>query len=180
MCSCVSGGMFAFAIWDDRKSCLFLARDRIGKKPLYYGWCDNVFLFASEIKGLLAWPGIPREPNLEAIHHYLTLRYIPSPQTVHFKGISRLQAVHSLVVNANGTTHLNKYWTLPTHRVTTPRSMGQIKAEILEHLDEAVRLRMVADVPVGAFLSGGVDSAAVCGVNGPSDEQFNQDIYDGI
>ena len=92
-------GMFALAIWDRRSHRLILARDRIGKKPLYYASCGDTLLFASEIKALLTWPGLPRTPDLSAIDHYLTLGYVPSPQT-SFAGISKLPPAHYLAVEA--------------------------------------------------------------------------------
>src|SRR5882724_384091 len=159
-------GMFALAIWDRRSHRLILARDRIGKKPLYYTSCGDTLLFASEIKALLTWPGLPRAPDLSAIDRYLTLGYVPSPQTA-FAGISRLPPAHYLVVDARpegglSEPELVRYWRLPEPRsARRHRTAAELRHELIERLEEAVRLRLVSDVPLGAFLSGGVDSSAV-------------------
>jgi len=159
-------GMFALAIWDRRSHRLILARDRIGKKPLYYTSCGDTLLFASEIKALLTWPGLPRTPDLSAIDRYLTLGYVPSPQTA-FAGISKLPPAHYLVVDARpegglGEPELVRYWRLPEPRsARRHRTAAELRHELIERLEDAVRLRLVSDVPLGAFLSGGVDSSAV-------------------
>ena len=159
-------GMFALALWDRRSQSLTLARDRIGKKPLYWAHTDTSFLFGSEIKALLAWPGVPRTPDLAAIDHYLTLQYVPAPQTA-FTGIRKLPAAHYLTVAAAADggidePELVRYWRLPqTPRVTVARPLRELRAELVAHLEEAVRLRLVSDVPLGAFLSGGINSSAV-------------------
>ncbi len=153
-------GMFAFALWDSRERRLMLARDRLGQKPLYYGWHDGAFLFGSEIKAILAWPGVERRPDLTAIHHYLTFQYVPAPATA-FAGVACLEPAHYLIVEADGTTRSERYWSLPEPEAARPRPLPEVKEEIVARLDEAVRLRLVSDVPLGAFLSGGVDSAAV-------------------
>jgi asparagine synthase (glutamine-hydrolysing) len=159
-------GMFALAIWDRRSHRLILARDRIGKKPLYYASYGGTLLFASEIKALLTWPGLPRTPDLSAIDRYLTLGYVPSPQTA-FAGISRLPPAHYLVVDARpegglGEPELVRYWRLPEPRsARRHQTAAELRHELIERLEEAVRLRLVSDVPLGAFLSGGVDSSAV-------------------
>jgi asparagine synthase (glutamine-hydrolysing) len=163
-------GMFALALWDRRSRRLVLARDRLGKKPLYYaaaaGGGRTAFLFGSEIKAVLAWPGMPREPDLGAIDDYLTLQYVPSPETA-FVGVKRLPPAHYLVVEADAGGSCRpcepvRYWELPEPRTGgPPPKPDELQEELLAHLDEAVRLRMIADVPLGAFLSGGVDSSAV-------------------
>ena len=159
-------GMFALALWDRRSRRLILARDRIGKKPLYYAPTDEAFLFGSEIKALLAWPGLSRRPNLAAIDHYLTLQYVPAPDTA-FSGIRRLPPAHYLVVGADRDGNWEaaepvRYWALPqADAAAAPRDPAELQRELVAHLEEAVRLRMIADVPLGAFLSGGIDSSAV-------------------
>jgi asparagine synthase (glutamine-hydrolysing) len=153
-------GMFALAIWDGERKQLVLARDRIGKKPLFYGWHEGRLFFGSEIKSILSWPGMPREPDLQAIHHYLSYQYVPGPWSA-FKGIRKLPQASYMVITMQGTHSINKYWSLPSPAAAKKRSLKTLKAELIEHLDEAVRIRMIADVPVGAFLSGGVDSSAV-------------------
>jgi asparagine synthase (glutamine-hydrolysing) len=159
-------GMFALALWDQRSRRLILARDRIGKKPLYWARTRSGFLFGSEIKALLAWPGVPCTPNLAAIDHYLTLQYVPAPQTA-FAGIRKLAAAHYLTVEAGvdgalGEPEPVRYWHLPCPRATRalPRP-EELRRELAARLEEAVRLRLLSDVPLGAFLSGGVDSSAI-------------------
>ena len=159
-------GMFALAIWDRRSQSLILARDRLGKKPLYYAATTTAFLFGSEIKALLTWPGVPRTADLSAIDRYLTLGYVPAPDTA-FAGIRKLPAAHYLVLEARadknlGAPELVRYWRLPEPRATRRhRRTSDLKRELVGHLEEAVRLRLISDVPLGAFLSGGVDSSAV-------------------
>ena len=159
-------GMFALAIWDRRSQSLILARDRLGKKPLYYAATTTAFLFGSEIKALLTWPGVPRTADLSAIDRYLTFGYVPAPDTA-FAGIRKLPAAHYLVVEARadknlGAPELVRYWRLPEPRATRRhRRTSDLKRELVGHLEEAVRLRLISEVPLGAFLSGGVDSSAV-------------------
>jgi len=159
-------GMFALALWDRRTRQLVLARDRIGKKPLYYAPTESGLLFASEIKGILTWPGVARTPNLAAIDHYLSLQYVPAPETA-FTGIFRVPAAHYLVVSPDPGGRWRglepvRYWRLPAPRAATARDRpADLQRELVDKLDEAVRLRMIADVPLGAFLSGGIDSSSV-------------------
>jgi len=159
-------GMFALAIWDRRSQRLILARDRLGKKPLYYAATATAFLFGSEIKAVLAWPGLSRTADLSAIDSYLTFGYVPAPQTA-FDGIRKLPAAHYLVLEALpdgslGGPELVRYWRLPGPRgVRHHRSVAELRRELVAQLEEAVRLRLISDVPLGAFLSGGVDSSAV-------------------
>ena len=159
-------GMFALAIWDLPTRRLILARDRIGKKPLYYAAAGPGFLFGSEIKALLTWPDIARTPDLSAIHHYLSLGYVPAPQTA-FAGIRKLPAAHWLSVavagdGSLGEPQLTRYWRLPEPRaVRRLPHVAQLQEELVAQLEEAVRLRLISDVPLGAFLSGGVDSSAI-------------------
>lgn len=155
-------GMFAFAIWDARKRLLFLARDRLGKKPLFYRAGTTSLIFASEIKAILEDPEVKREVDPVAIHHYLTYQYVPSPFCA-FKGLSKLPPAHYLLYR-DGKVEVKRYWKLcylPKHTVTTDRQQRQLEEELLERFEEAVRLRLISDVPLGAFLSGGVDSSAV-------------------
>ena len=155
-------GMFAFALYDREDHILFVARDRLGKKPLVYALRDGAFTFASEIKALLADPAFPREPDLEAIHHYLSYQYVPAPWTA-FKGIRKLPPAHYLIFR-EGELTIKPYWRLSfadPMPLRGARAEDELCERLRDKLDEAVRLRMVSDVPVGAFLSGGVDSAAV-------------------
>lgn len=153
-------GMFALAIWDAASGELVLARDRVGKKPLFYGWHDGALLFGSEIKAILAWPGMPRQADLQAIHHYLTYQYVPAPWSA-FKGISKVRQASYMVIRVNGDTSTVPYWSLPSPASARSRSVSTLKEELISLLDESVRLRMISDVSIGAFLSGGVDSSAV-------------------
>ena len=153
-------GMFAFAIWDAKARRLVLARDRVGKKPLYYCRHDGMLLFASEIKALLAWPGVPRVPDLDAIHRYLTFQYVPAPHTA-FQGIRKLPPASYMVVEGDGALRLERYWSLPEPGTARPRPAAELEEELRQRFDEAVKLRMISDVPLGAFLSGGIDSASV-------------------
>jgi asparagine synthase (glutamine-hydrolysing) len=153
-------GMFALAIYDRERQTLVLARDRIGKKPLYYYDGAGVFVFASEIKAILLDPDVVRRPNLGAIHDYLTLQYTPCPETA-FQGIRRLPPAHVMEVWPDGRTVQDCYWRLPHPSLARPRPQAELVREFLSLLENAVRMRMVADVPVGALLSGGVDSSSV-------------------
>jgi asparagine synthase (glutamine-hydrolysing) len=156
-------GMFAFAIWDGRRRTLLLARDRVGKKPLYYKLDREALRFGSEIKAILEDPAVVREPDPVALDRYLTYGYVPGPLTA-FKGIAKLPPGHTLLVREDGRSELRRYWELrcgPKRRVETERDERAVEDDLLATLDEATRLRMISDVPLGAFLSGGVDSSAV-------------------
>ncbi|MFQ5880872.1 MAG: asparagine synthase (glutamine-hydrolyzing) [Candidatus Methylomirabilales bacterium] len=151
-------GMFAFAIWDGRKQTLLLARDRLGQKPLFYYADREKFLFASEPKAILQDPQVKAEPDLEAIHHYLTYGYVPSPFSA-FRGVRKLPPAHYLLLR-DGLATTQRYWKL--HYVPKIEiSEGEACEGLLHHLREAVRLRLLSDVPLGAFLSGGIDSSTV-------------------
>src|SRR6266508_4259114 len=151
--------MFALAIWDERERTLFLARDRVGKKPLYHcQLADGTLVFGSEIKAILQHPEVQREPNLAAIDQYLTLQYVPSPMTA-FQGIRRLPPGHWLRWQ-DGRVHVQRYWELRFEPKLTERE-PELEEETLRLLREAVSIRLESEVPLGAFLSGGVDSSAV-------------------
>ncbi|MEZ6030003.1 MAG: asparagine synthase (glutamine-hydrolyzing) [Hyphomonadaceae bacterium] len=152
-------GMFAFALWDAEKRELLLARDRIGKKPLYYAQPNGDLVFGSEIKAILKWPGLRREANLRAIHHYLSMQYVPSPLTA-FGGVFALPPGHLAVCRAGEVIQPKRYWDIPSPGVAKRRE-GDLASELRDLLARAVKRRLVADVPVGAFLSGGVDSSSV-------------------
>ncbi|MBI4055063.1 MAG: asparagine synthase (glutamine-hydrolyzing) [Elusimicrobia bacterium] len=151
-------GMFAFALWDERKKQLLLARDRLGKKPLFYFEMGGELAFASEMQGLLPHPRLPRQINLAAIDLYLSLQYIPSPQSI-LEGVQKLPPAHTLLFQ-DGVCRLQRYWELPVGK-TLALNFSETKALLLEKLKEAVRLRMISEVPLGAFLSGGIDSSCV-------------------
>jgi asparagine synthase (glutamine-hydrolysing) len=150
-------GMFAFALWDPRRRLLLLARDRVGIKPLYYANAGGFVAFASELKGLLAHPGVRREPDRVALNEFMTLLYVPGPRTC-FEGILKLPPAHTLTVTAEGA-ELRRYWALPEG--TEERPEGAWREELEATLREAVRIHMRSDVPVGALLSGGIDSSLV-------------------
>jgi asparagine synthase (glutamine-hydrolysing) len=151
-------GMFALALWDMKKQMLFLARDRMGQKPLKYYLDDKKLIFASELKALLATKEVKKEVDLEAVDHFFSLEAVPAPLT-GFRGIEKLPQASYLLVK-NGKVSVKKYWQpefLPKIKLT----QSEIEEKVLDKLTKAIKLRMMADVEVGAFLSGGVDSSAV-------------------
>ncbi|MEY4233960.1 MAG: hypothetical protein RL635_927, partial [Chloroflexota bacterium] len=153
-------GMFAFAIWEMDKQQLFAARDRLGIKPLYWTESPRGLAVASELKGLLAGGLAPRELDLQALHHYLTFYSVPPPHTM-LAGVQALLPGHSLTWQAGRVT-MHKYWDVPASAVRSQRmEYEEARRELRRLLEETIRLRMIADVPVGAFLSGGMDSSAV-------------------
>jgi asparagine synthase (glutamine-hydrolysing) len=154
-------GMFAFAIWDGRQKRLFCARDRLGKKPFVYWAEPGRFVFASEIKAILECPGIPRKMLPTALDLYLTYQYVPHPFTI-FKGIQKLPPAHYLVVE-RGQVRTRRYWS-PKFEEDVSLTEGEAIAQIRELLSESVRLRLISDVPLGVFLSGGIDSTIVTGL----------------
>jgi len=151
-------GMFAFAIWDGRAKVLFLARDRVGKKPLYYFLDGEKFVFASEIKAILAEGSVPVQPDSSAIDHFVTLGYVPAPLSA-FRGVRKLPAAHWLEIR-DGRVEIGRYWKL-RYGPKKKLNLRDAAAELQWRLAEAVRIRLISDVSVGAFLSGGVDSSAV-------------------
>ena len=153
--------MFAIAIWDSRQRQLVLARDRLGKKPLVYRLESDRLLFASELKCLLAVPGVPREVDPGAIDEYLTYQYVPHPNTI-FRGIHKLPPAHYAVWR-DGQMRIDSYWQ-PDFNREIDRPWDEYVAELRELLTDAVRLRLQSDVPLGAFLSGGVDSSIIVGL----------------
>ena len=154
-------GMFAFAVWDRPQKRLLLARDRLGIKPLYFHVGRDCFAFASEIKALLELPGVPRELDREAFDLYLSLRYVPGPRTM-FQEIFKLQPGHILVFEKNGV-RIQKYWDVP-YPPSRRRAYSDYLEEFEHLLEESVRLRLIAEVPLGVFLSGGLDSSAILAV----------------
>src|SRR4051812_39565504 len=151
-------GMFAFAIWDERDKSLFLARDRVGKKPLLYAQAGGDFIFGSEFMALLEHPQLSRDVNYEAIHHYLSFICVPAPLTA-FCSISKLEPGHWLLWK-NGEIKLERYWQIDfTKKIAI--SEAEAGERVVELLREAVRIRLMSEVPLGAFLSGGIDSSAV-------------------
>jgi asparagine synthase (glutamine-hydrolysing) len=156
-------GMFAFAIWDGRGERLFVARDRAGEKPLYHALTpEGTFVFGSELKCLLEHAEVSRETDPAALDAYLTLGYVPEPLSV-FRGVRKLEAGHRLVLEKGGVK-AEGYWDFPTGTDEPPRSEEEYVEELRARLEESVRMMLVADVPLGAFLSGGVDSSTIVGL----------------
>ncbi|MHB1203957.1 MAG: XrtA/PEP-CTERM system amidotransferase [Rhodospirillaceae bacterium] len=153
-------GMFAFALWDSRAEILFIARDRVGKKPLYYSIRDNRRLaFASELKALTTVPWISRTIDPQAVEEYLSLGYVPDPKSI-YSGIAKLAPAHTLYWKRGEAPRISSYWDLDLS-VRAPIGMNEAAAELDGRLSEAVKKRMTSDVPLGAFLSGGVDSSGI-------------------
>lgn len=158
-------GMFAFALWDLRAHSLFLARDRMGIKPLYYSRDAGRFLFASNVQALLAAGGVDTSIDPVALHHHFTLHaVVPAPRTL-FNGVRKLQPGHTLTLTADGGQRLRRYWSLTAERPAQPRSEGEWIEAVHAALRRAVRRRLdAADVPVGVLLSGGLDSSLLVGL----------------
>jgi asparagine synthase (glutamine-hydrolysing) len=152
-------GMFAFALWDDRKKTILLARDRLGKKPLYYGWSAGRLVFASELKSILQLPEVDRRINWESVSHLFTALSTPPAESI-ISGIHKLEPAHILTATPDSRPAPQRYWTC-TFSPDRGRSEEYFAEGLRELLQESVRLRLVSDVPLGAFLSGGVDSSAV-------------------
>jgi asparagine synthase (glutamine-hydrolysing) len=151
-------GMFAFAIWDQKRQQLFAARDRLGVKPFYYFHGKTFFAFSSELKSLLEMSGVPRELDMQSLDLYLSLRYVPGPRTM-FRNIYKLQPGHRLKLSG-GKLHIEKYWDLPV-ATSQNRNDNDVLREFNELLEESVRLRLISEVPLGVFLSGGLDSSTI-------------------
>lgn len=153
-------GMFAFAIWDEGKRRLFLARDRLGIKPFYYSLVNGAFVFGSEIKAIAAYPGFEREIDKEALYHYLTFMIPPAPMTM-FRGIKKLPAGFRMTVDAGGEVRSEPYWDAIVPGAEREYPDEFYAERTLELLRESARMHMMSDVPVGVFLSGGLDSSAL-------------------
>ncbi|MEW6456138.1 MAG: asparagine synthase (glutamine-hydrolyzing) [Acidobacteriota bacterium] len=153
-------GMFAISLWDSEKRKLILARDRVGKKPLYYTLLNNgTLLFGSEIKTILTSEEVKKDLDLNALDLFLTLEYIPSPLSI-FKYIKKLEPGHMLTFSKEGLK-IKKYWKLNSLPENEFENLEDVKTKLVEILKESVRLRLISDVPLGAFLSGGIDSSSV-------------------
>ena len=188
--SCVERfrGMFAFAIWDRNRDTLFLARDRLGIKPLYYSLLpDGHLIFSSELKALLIHTGLQRQADPLAVEEYFTFGYVPEPRTI-LQNVFKLPPAHTLTIrHGEPLADAVEYWDVPfdTSAKIDVKSAGR---ELIDRLKEAVEIRLVSEVPLGAFLSGGVDSSAVvammAGLNGEpvntcsisfGDREFNEE-----
>ena len=150
-------GMFAFALWDDSRRRLLLARDHLGIKPLYYWLGSGSIIFGSELKSIILHPAVDREVDLEALDQFLTLEYIPTPRTI-FKNIYKLPAGHRLIYQA-GNVEVEQYWDIPD--LDPPHDEKIVQEMLIELLDDSVKMQLMSDVPLGAFLSGGIDSSSV-------------------
>jgi asparagine synthase (glutamine-hydrolysing) len=180
-------GMFAFAIWDDRRKKLFMARDRVGKKPLYYSVTrGGTLVFGSELKSLLEHPEVERNINPQALDAYFSLGYVPDPISI-FDNVEKLPPGHHLTFS-EGRLIVQRYWDFSYDAKDNARKPSDYLDELRALLDEAVKLRLVSDVPLGAFLSGGIDSSAVVGLMTRHMDQpvktfsigFNEDSYDEL
>ena len=152
-------GMFAFALWDEKRKRLFIARDRFGEKPLYWGVFDGTLLFASEPKVLLAHPAVKPELNLNALRQYLSFDYVPAPLSI-YEGISKLPAAHTLTLE-DGEITVERYWRLSYETKQPVPSVDEAAGQLRDLLADAVKMRLVSDVPLGILLSGGIDSSVV-------------------
>lgn len=152
-------GMFGFALWDERRQRLLVARDRMGEKPLYFTQTDNAFVFASELKALVEHPQVERRLNLLALRKYLQYEFVPSPHTM-LEGVQKLLPAHRLIFE-NGKWRTERYWQISYGGERLKISEDEAAEEIRRRLREAVRMRLVADVPLGVLLSGGIDSSAM-------------------
>jgi asparagine synthase (glutamine-hydrolysing) len=152
-------GMFAFALWDSRRSRLLVARDRFGEKPLYWAVFENTLLFASEPKVLLAHPEVKSSLNLQALRQYLSFDYVPAPLTI-YQGINKLPAAHTLTLE-DGKIETRSYWCLSYETKQPAPTETEAAEHLRELLADSVRMRLVSDVPLGVLLSGGVDSSTI-------------------
>lgn len=150
-------GMFSLAIWDEPRKRLFIARDRMGEKPLHWTISNGKFIFGSEVKGILAHPDAKKELNESALQQYLALEYVPAPNSI-FKGINKLMPSHYLIVE-DGAVKVQSYWQ-PAPK-STARNEAEASQELISLLDRSVELRLISDVPLGVFLSGGIDSSTI-------------------
>jgi len=155
-------GMFGFAIWDEKEKMLFMARDRLGQKPLVYSLIGKDIIFSSEIKSLLLYPEIKKETDFEAMSDYLTYQAIPSPKTI-FKNIKKLPPAHYLIWK-NGNLKIERYWNVDFSKKIKLKDEIEYQELLWEKLKEATKLRLISDVPLGAFLSGGIDSSTIVGL----------------
>ena len=154
-------GMFAFALWDKKKESLFIARDRLGKKPLYYYNADNTFVFGSELKALLKIATVPKKIRADAVYDFFTYQYIPDPKTI-FNDIYKLEPGHVMTITKEGV-NCRQYWDLSFKKQRSDDAEN-ISNDLHDIINHSVKQRMISDVPLGAFLSGGVDSSGIVGL----------------
>lgn len=159
-CVAELNGMFAFAIWDKKEQKLFAARDRMGKKPFYYWSTPTLFAFASECKAFLKHPGFSPRLDAEALSHFFQYEYVPAPFSI-FHGVKKLAAGHCLVLDQKGLI-IRRYWDIPLNPLrASDFDPEEVKTRLIDLLDRAVDSRLVSDVPLGVFLSGGIDSSTI-------------------
>lgn len=163
-CAVKLNGMFAFALWDKPKKRLLLARDRMGQKPLYYAFKNGQFIFSSEIKSLLQHPFLSRELDLDSLNEYFTFEYIPAPRSI-FKEIKKLPASHTMILEG-GNLQIERYW---NPQFTGSNNISEVEAEekLLLLMKQSVKRHLIADVPIGVFLSGGIDSSTIAALASP-------------
>ncbi len=152
-------GMYAFSLWDTRRKKLIIARDRFGEKPLYYGIFGHKLIWASEPKAILAHPSVRPEIDLDALRQYLSYDYVPAPKSI-YNGISKLPAAHIMTVDS-GEVNIRRYWDQTFEKQDAKPSIESAASDLRDLLSDAVRMRLVADVPLGILLSGGIDSSTV-------------------
>ena len=153
-------GMFAFGLWDGKKGTLWLVRDRLGVKPLFYCQLPNAILFGSEIKAILAHPDVDRQVDVQALAYYLGLNYTPAPFTF-FKHVRQILPGNYLIVGRDGKVNQREYWDIHYVENDYSKSEDEYLQEFDRLLEESIKLRLVSDVPFGAFFSGGIDSSTV-------------------
>ncbi len=163
-------GMYAFSLFDSEKNILFIARDRMGEKPLYYYIDDYFFIWGSELKSLLSTGLIEKEIDREALNQYLQLTYIPSPNTI-FKNVKKLRPGHYLTVSQDGKLLDKEYWNLKQINCNNKFSYEEAKKKLFCLVEKSVKEKMLSDVPVGAFLSGGIDSSSIVGLMAGNSEK---------
>src|SRR5229473_3710584 len=161
-CASALDGMFAFAIWDVEQRTLLLARDRMGEKPLYYHAGPDVFAFGSELRALLEHPAVPRELSLESLARYLSFEYVPAPHSI-LDGIEKLPPGHLLTVSPGSKPRVVPYWDL-SFPSDGSRDADEWADALRQQLEQSVRQQLVSDVPLGVFLSGGIDSSAIAAI----------------
>jgi asparagine synthase (glutamine-hydrolysing) len=165
-------GFFAFSFYDTITGRMILARDRYGKKPLLYYLCSDYLAFSSEMKSLLQW-GMPKELDYTVLHQYLQLNYVPQPQSM-LKGVAKLKPGHYMIVEATGLIAYASYYQLQTHpEAYNKYTYDEAKTLLVDKMDESVRERMIADVPLGAFLSGGIDSSVIVALASRHTQKLN-------
>lgn len=151
-------GMFAFGLWDEKKQRFFIARDRFGIKPLYYYSAEDLFIFSSEIKGIIANENVKREIDFSSFSDFFVYRYVPSPKTI-WKNINKLPAAHYLLLENSDNSSIHKYWDLPSESICI--SGKNATEEVDQYLKKSIKEHTLSDLPVGSFLSGGYDSSAI-------------------